>query len=220
MGDIVHNVGSSTSSIRPANKPVITAADNTTFENGSTFVTPVADAKNWNGKKLSYTVDDSAVNMSVDGTYVITYTAVDTLGRTTVENRNIIVQSPVIPPHYYFISSVDSWDPQQGSWVRMKFKFDESFAGYSNLNTVDQVMTSYTAQGGVNPKNWGVIGTILYYAHSTTSSERRVSNLIQFADDQPGVSAELLTTHSFDPQIGAVTDFTAGDGGVTLTYVP
>ena len=93
MGDIIYNIGSSSSSIRPANGPVITVADNTTFENGSTFVTPVADAKNWNDKKISYTVDDSAVNMSVDGTYVITYTAVDTLGRTTVENRNIIVNT-------------------------------------------------------------------------------------------------------------------------------
>jgi hypothetical protein len=93
VGDIVHNIGSSTSSIRPANKPVITVDDDTTFETGSTFIAPVADVRNWNGKNISYTVDDSAVNMSVDGTYVITYTAVDTLGRTTVENRNIIVNT-------------------------------------------------------------------------------------------------------------------------------
>lgn len=103
MGDIVHNVGSSTSSIRPANKPVITVADNTTLENGSTFVSPVVDAKNWNGKNVSYTIDDSAVDMSVDGTYAITYTAVDTLGRTTVESRNIIVETPV-PPYSYSIT--------------------------------------------------------------------------------------------------------------------
>jgi len=41
--------------------------------------------------------------MSVDGTYVITYTAVDILGRTTVESRNIIVETPV-PPYSYSIT--------------------------------------------------------------------------------------------------------------------
>lgn len=107
MGDIVHNVGSSTSSIRPANKPVITVADNTTHENGTTFVAPVANANNWNGKNIPCTINDSAVNMSVDGTYVITYTAVDTLDRTTIASRNIIVETP-IPPYSYSITDTNS----------------------------------------------------------------------------------------------------------------
>lgn len=221
MGDIVHNVGSSTSAIRPANKPVITVdSGDITLETGAELVIPDADVKNWNNKTIPHTIDTSAVNMSTEGTYVITYTAVDTLGRTTIESRNVVVAAPVIPSHYYFISSVDSYDPAQGSWVRMKFKFDENFADYSNLSGVSTVMTSYIAQDGVNPKTWGTIGIILYYAHSTQSSERKASSLIQFAADQPGVSAELLTTHSFDPSIGASSNFTAGNDGQSLTYVP
>ena len=221
MGDIVHNVGSSTSAIRPANKPVITVdSGDITLETGAELVIPDADVKNWNNKVVPHTIDTSAVDMSTEGTYPITYTAVDMLGRTTIESRNVVVAAPVIPSHYYFISSVDSWDPAQGSWVRMKFKFDENFADYSNLSSVSTVITSYQSQGGVSPKFWGIIsGTILYYAHSTQSSERKASSLIQFAADQPGVSAELLTTHSFDPSIGASNNFTAGEGGQSLTYV-
>lgn len=221
MGDIIHNVGSSTSAIRPDNKPVITVATgDITLDTGADLVIPDADVKTWNNKVIPHTIDTSAVDMTTEGTYAITYTAVDMLGRTTIESRNVVVTTPVVPSHYYFISSVDSYDPAQGSWVRMKFKFDANFAGYSNLSGVSTVMTSYQSQGGVNPKTWGTIGTILYYAHSTQSSERKASSLIQFAADQPGVSAELLTTHSFDPSIGAANNFTAGSGGQSLTYVP
>jgi len=212
MGDTVHNVGSSTSAIRPANKPVITVADNTIHENGSTFVAPVADAKNWNGKNVSYTIDDSAVDMSVDGTYVITYTAVDTLGRTTIESRNVVVETPLIPAHYYMVAQV-------GYQVFVKFRFEQDFADYANLSTVDTVQSLRSSQAGSIEKQWGTIGTILVYTQSSDSSERKVSHLLQFTADQVGVSAELQTTGAEGNWL-YTTSNNLVDGGTPLTHVP
>ena len=213
MGDIVHNVGSSTSAIRPANKPVITVADNTTLENGSTFVAPVADAKNWNGKNISYTIDDSAVDMSNDGTYVITYTAIDTLGRTTVENRNIIVEAPVEPAHYSFVAQV-------ANQVFVKFKLYQEFYDVNpTLEPGASVLALPASQGGTTPKEWGMVGYILAYTHSTDSAERKVSHLLQFSNDQPGVSAELQTPGTESSSVWTSSSNFV-DGGSPVTFVP
>ena len=213
MGDIVHNVGSSTSAIRPANKPVITVTDNTTLETGSTFVAPVADAKNWNGKNVPYTIDNSAVDMSIEGTYVITYTAVDTLGRTTVENRNIIVETPVEPAHYSFVAQV-------ANQVFVKFKlYQEFFDVHTTLEPGASVMAFRSPQSGTIPKEWGMAGYILAYTHSTDNTERKVSHILQFSNDQLGVSAELQTLGTESSSVWTSSNNFI-DGGEPVTYVP
>lgn len=213
MGDIIYNIGSSSSSIRPANGPVITVADNTTVDTGSTFVAPVADAKNWNGKDISYTVDDSAVNMSAAGTYLITYTAIDTMGRTTVESRNIIVQTPMIPAHYYMVA-------EAGGGTFVKFRFEQDFAYYSNLSNVDTVMAERDPSTGSTQKQWSVRGSILKYTQSAVNEERKISHLLEFTAEQPGVSAELQTPGGEVNWMWSSSNDLIGSSGTDLTFVP
>ena len=213
MGDIVHNVGSSTSAIRPANKPVITVdSGDITLETGAELVIPDADVKNWNNKVVPHTIDTSAVDMSTEGTYPITYTAVDMLGRTTIESRNVVVETPLIPAHYYMVAQV-------GSGVFVKFRFEQDFADYANLSTVDTVQSLRSSQAGSIEKQWGTIGTILVYTQSSDSSERRVSHLLQFTADQVGVSAELQTSGAEGNWIYTASNNLV-DGGTPLTHVP
>ena len=131
MGDVVHNIGSSSSAIRPANKPVITVdSGDITLETGAELVVPVADAKNWNNKTIPHTVDTSAVDMSTEGTYVITYTAVDTLGRTTIESRNVIIESiELFAPvdRTELKTAVDAWIADEST----------ALATYGDINTWD-----------------------------------------------------------------------------------
>lgn len=213
MGDIIYNIGSSSSSIRPANGPVITVADNITVDTGSIFVAPVADAKNWNGKDISYTVDDSAVNMSAAGTYPITYTAIDTMGRTTVESRNIIVQTPMIPAHYYMVA-------EAGAGVFVKFRFEQDFVHYANLSNVGTVMAERDPSTGSTRKQWSVSGSLLKYTQSADNAERKIKHLLEFTAEQTGVSAELQTPGSEENWMFTASNDLIGSSGTGLTFVP
>ena len=92
MGNLTHSLGSSVRVITSGSEPVITVADNTVLNQGDIFTAPVGVATKWNNNNIPYVVDSSAVDMSTLGTYKITYTATDLLGRVTVEERNIIVE--------------------------------------------------------------------------------------------------------------------------------
>ena len=131
MGDIVHNIGSTSKSYRPARTPVITVdIGDITLELGAELVVPDADAKNWNNKTIPHTIDTSAVNMSTEGTYVITYTVVDTLGRTTIESRNVVVESiQLFAPadKTELKTAVDAWIADEST----------ALATYGDINTWD-----------------------------------------------------------------------------------
>lgn len=162
MGDLTHYIGSSSSSIRSANAPVITVATgDITLDTGSELVIPEAAAKNWNNKVIAHTVNTSAVDMAVDGTYTITYTAVDTLGRTTVESRNVVVSLTLreiaVSGYGTFIQEADlilSWFPSSNPYRNPGSKFDwnHELTGGGHVNGKE----AHTLQGN-NPNGYRIV---------------------------------------------------------------
>lgn len=96
MADLIHYIGSSTKIIRPALAPDITMDTPLSFNVGDSFADPGATATDHKGVAINYTVDTTNVNFNAAGSYNVTYTATDLVGRQTQLIRSLTVVQP--PP--------------------------------------------------------------------------------------------------------------------------
>ena len=178
MGNLTHSLGSSVRVITSGSEPVITVADNTVLSQGDIFTAPVGVATKWNNNNIPYVVDSSAVDMSTSGTYKITYTATDLLGRVTVEERNIIVES------IQLFTPVDKAELQTAvdAWIADESTALATYGDISGWNVSSVTNMSYMFQNATafnaDVSGWNTVNVtdMSYMFYGATSFNQDVSS--------------------------------------------
>jgi hypothetical protein len=199
--DSYGNIGTTTRTVvvRDTIAPVVTltGSNSITVERGTTYIDPGATSDG--GETV--TVNTSQLNMSVTGTYTVTYSATDAAGNTGTASRTVIVMNrPVI----YVLGSNPFY--QQRGYV-----YGDSGA-YANGG--ETVITDYSAL------NTGVNGTYTVYYSTDSEIVGTATRTVIVGNYPTTVAATPTINNIFSSAVNSTgSEFVVGaNGGTSKAY--
>lgn len=167
--------------------PVITLIGNSSIvvSAGTTYNDPGATADT--GETV--TVDTSGLNMSVVGTYTVTYTATDSSGNTGTASRTVIVQDTT-PPQITLLGANPYLIPLDSSWAS---EDPGATADGGETVTVETSNLTYTIEtyGG----NWDAVYSATDAYGNTGRAVRTVKNPIR--EPTSGYATESINDYGY-----------------------